>query len=248
MEYEATYRRTQTALPGLLLVLVGLGLVIAYEVTHAGEDHDSLAVMMWTLGLAMGAVLFIFANTFRVHRWTVGDDGLAVAERPRIPLTGLPRRAAVPFAEIAAFHRVESGVDVLIEIVTRGGRAYRLPQAMVVGPNGFGRPDPAAGLAVFTDTIYAAARAAGTPLPEPSEGLSFWNSVAGLAVLAILFLLTLAFAGVALWALLDGGFSSSTSRAGYGAAIALLLPVATGWLLVKSWRRRGVVLRGRVKP
>lgn len=245
MDYKATYRRTQTALPGLLLVLVGLALAMTYEVTHIGDGHDSMAVIGWTFGLCVFAMFFIFANTYRVHRWTVLGEGLEIAERPRIPLTGLPRRATVAFADIAAFHRVESGVDYLIEIATRDGRSYRIPQAMIANPTGFGTPDPDANLDVFADTIYSAARAAGHPLPDPSEGLSFWNTVPGLFFLGIVFVLALAFAVLAAWALLDGGFSSSTNRAGYGAGIAILLPFGAGWLLRKSWRRRREVLTAR---
>ncbi|MFT4025870.1 MAG: hypothetical protein QM676_03560 [Novosphingobium sp.] len=244
MEYRATYRRTQTALPGLLLVLIGTGLVIAYEVTYAG--HDKLTVMMWALGLAVFGIFFIFANTYRIHSWTVQGTRLEVSERPRIPLTGLPRRASVDYGEIAAFHRVESGLDYLVEIATRDGRVYRLPQALIADPKGFGRPDPDANLDVFADAIYSAARAAGHPLPEPSEGLSFWNSLPGLLFLGIVFVLALAIALLAAWALLAGGFSSSTSRAGYGAAIAILLPFGAGWLLRRSWRRRRAVLAQRV--
>lgn len=203
-----------------------------------------MAVLAWTFGLSVFAMAFIFANTYRIHRWTIAGEGLEIAERPKILLTGLPRRAIVPYADIAGFHRVESGIEYLIEISTRDGRAYRMPEARIADPKGFGQPDPDANLNVFADAIYSAARASGYPLPAPSEGLSFWNTFPGLFFLVVIFVLALAFAILAAWALFDGGLST-TNRSGYGAAIAILLPFGAGWLLRKSWRRRREVLAQR---
>lgn len=170
MEYKATYRRTQAALPGLLLILVGVALAIAYEVTHVGDGHDSMKVLAWMFGLAVFATAFIFANTYRIHRWTIAGTRLEIRERPKIWLTGLPRRATVAYADIAGFHRVESGIEYLIEIAVRNGRVYRMPEARIADPKGFGQPDPDANLNVFADAIYSAARASGTRCPSLRKG------------------------------------------------------------------------------
>jgi hypothetical protein len=154
----------------------------------------------------------------------------------------------VAFPEIAALHNIESGLERLIEITTRDGRRFRLSQAMTEGPRGVGRPDPAADLNAFALSIRAAAERAGYTLPSASEGLSFWNSAFGLALLTIMFLISVLISGVVAWALWSGITISPRPRGGEAIAILLLLPVGAGYLLLKSWRRRAAVHASLAAP
>lgn len=239
-DYQATYRRTERALPLLLAVMAimagGVAVIILYV------DGRNLETMVFSLaGITVVSLFAVLANTFRVHRWTVEPEGVHVHERPKVPLTGLPRRVVIAFPAIAALRRIESGFDYLIEIVTRDGKRYRMPQAMVANPSGLPSADPEANLDVFAASIRAAAERAGCRLPAATEGLSFWNSVAGLVLLLIMFVLSLAIAGAVAWALWDG-LRTTQSRQGQVAAILLLLPFGAGYLLLKSIRRRRAVL------
>jgi hypothetical protein len=73
------------------------------------------------------------------------------------------------------------------------------------------------------------------------EGLSFWNRLPGIAVIFVLLVIACAIAAAVAWALWDG-MTTSQPRGGHFAAIALLLPVGGGWLLLKTIRRRRLVL------
>jgi hypothetical protein len=128
--YQATYRQSERALPvllGIVAVMVG-GIVVI--INYA--DGRNLQTMIFSLiGFAVFSMLIVLLTTFWFHRWTLQPDGIQIHERPKVPLMGLSRRAVIPFPAIAALRRVESGFDYIIEIVTRDGRRYRMPQAMI---------------------------------------------------------------------------------------------------------------------
>jgi hypothetical protein len=241
-EYQATFRRTEVALPALLgaMLFMGLGVWLSFRDGMAKGFEASL----WVMGITLAAVLFIFANCYRDHSWTILAGGVRIHERPKVPLTGLRRRATVPFGEIVGLYHVESGFDHVVDLITRNGRRFRLPQALVAGGSGIGRPDPDRDLGQFVAALTTAAQAAGVPLAAPREGLSFWNSWPGLALQLIMLAIALAIALAAGWMVIDGGASTSSGRTGYGAAIAILLPFGAGYLLMKSLKRRRMVLRG----
>ena len=94
-------------------------------------------------------------------------------------------------------------------------------------------------LATFTSPGHGAARsgAAGRPRTAGVGGLSFWNTLPGIAFIAVLFIIACAISASVAWALLDG-MTTSQPRGGYAAAIALLLPVGAGWRLLKTIRPR----------
>jgi hypothetical protein len=73
------------------------------------------------------------------------------------------------------------------------------------------------------------------------DGLGFWNSLAGLALLSIALLASLVLAVGAQWGLWEGAVTRHKS--GEAVAILVLLPVGVGWMLRRSWRRRNSVLR-----
>lgn len=249
--YEATYRRAEVALPGLVgvvgLYIAGIWLVLQ----HPGHDRVMDAILGLT-GAVVAAAVVILLTVFRVHRWTIvaggGGEagGVRISERPRVPLMGFGRRTLVPFADILGIRHVESGFDHLLEIVTADGRRFRLPQRMVAADaRSLAAPDPAANLDVFAAALHAAALQAGRALPQ-SEGLSFWNTLPGIAFIVVLFVIACAISAAVAWALLDG-MTTTQPRSGYFAGIALVLPVGAGWLLLKTIRRRRLVLAAMIK-
>jgi hypothetical protein len=128
----------------------------------------------------------------------------------------------------------------LIEIATRSGRIYRLPQSLPSRKR-LSIPPRTADFDRFAEAIRSAAKEAGHALPEISEGLSFWNTLTGLILLAAMFALSLLLAGVTLWALWNG-FTTHQTRGGEMMAIVLLLPFGAGYLVLRSLRRRRAVL------
>ncbi len=67
----------------------------------------------------------------------------------------------------------------------------------------------------------------------------------GLLYIGLLLLLSLALAVMVVWSILAGAAERS-GNAAPATGILVLLPLAAGWLLRKSWRRRRAVLeRGR---
>jgi hypothetical protein len=230
--YQATYRRSEVAIP-LLICSVALFFVGLWLVLRDLPNPHLMAAVLGLVGALLLAMVLILLMVFSVHRWTIEPEGLRIVERPKVPLMGRTLDLFVPWSDILAVRRVESGFDRQIEIVSARGRRHRLSQDHV------GKAD----LGAFAEALRAASVRAGRALPETSEGLSFWNTAAGIFFVAVLFVAACAIAGVTGWALWDG-MTTRQPRSGYFAAIALLLPVGAGWLLLNVLRRRRVVLAG----
>ncbi len=241
-DYQATYRRSELALP----LLVGIALIAGGAMTLLllYVPGSQLETMFLTVaGVTLIALLSCLVILFRVHRWTLKQDGIAIHERPKVPLAGLSHRAFVAYGDIIAFRDVQSGFDYLIEIVARNGRRYRMAQAMVQEKGKrFLSVDMNARLGDLAASIRAAAAQAGQPLPATTQGMSFWNTIPGLGFLAFLLVASLAISGVVAWALLQG-FTTRQTRGGEAIALALLLPVGAFMLLRKMWLRRREVLQ-----
>ena len=84
---------------------------------------------------------------------------------------------------------------------------------------------------------------AGKAAPPVVDSLGFWNRPAGLALLGIVFLASLALAVVALWGLWEG--AAARHKGGEVTAILVMLPVGVAWMLRRSWQRRRSVMRRR---
>lgn len=236
MEYQAVYRRGEFAIPALITVMLLLagGIFIAIRTM---SSNALLTAILEILGAAVIAIIVIFASAFRIHRWTIVEDGMRVTERPRVPLMGFRRSDELRWDQIAALRRVESGLDHQLELVGPSGRRFRISQARKAGLG----VDPAVSLDDFLSAIRAAATAAGATVPEVGEGMSFWNTVPGLFFQAIMLAIAALFAAATGWAMLGGGIEYFP-RMGYFTAIALLLPIGAAWLLIASLRRRRLVL------
>jgi hypothetical protein len=238
--YQSTYRRSEIAIPCLIAVLLifAAGMVAILRFAPGRDFETAILSLAGVTFLLLGASL---ATAFRVHRWSLQPNGVDIQERPKVPLTGLPRKTLVPFPDIAALRHVESGFDRQIEIMTRNGQRFRLSQAMTARTRGLPTPDPNANLNDFAASIRSTAERSGHVLPAISQGLSFWNSATGLGLLMILFAISLAISGAVAWSLWLGMTIDARPRGGEELAILLLLPVGAGYLLLKSWRRRAVV-------
>lgn len=241
-DYEATYRRSELALPLVVGIAIVGGLAIAALVVWTPADQGFEGRVLSAAGILMLALLSVFLVIFRRHRWTLNKQGIAIHERPRVPLTGLSHRALVAYNDIIAFREVESGFDHLIEIVTRNGRRYRMAQRMVqMKGERFMRVDANALLGDLKASIRNAAANAGLSLPATTQGLSFWNTVPGLAFIGFLFAMSVAICGGIVLALFEG-FTTRQPRGSEALAILLLLPAGAFILLRKMARRRREVL------
>ena len=241
LSYESVYRRTALVLAMLPAAILAIGLAVYVSLRFIEDGNTALDVMMWALGAVFALFVAAAVSALRVHRWTIEADGVRIEERPQVPFAGLRRRALVAFPDIAALRNVESSVDFLIELAARDGRQFRLFQIRRPMPPGAGPALELQSVEAFADAIRAAAARAGHPLPSRTEGLSFWNRPPGLCLIAVLFALSLAFAGMTAWALLGGGLEVRP-RGSEMAAIALVLPVGVGYWLYRALKRRRAVL------
>jgi len=235
--YRATYRRSAYVMLALLGVLLLSGMALVWLLTLPGAVQEEAVLAIG--GIAILSVLAVMITGFRTHCWTLGADRLHIEERPMVPFTGFARTAELPLREVAALRQVESGVERLIEIGTRNGAVFRLPQARTAGPRGVGVPD-VAGFSAFERELLARIAAAQAAPLAVQQGLSFWNTLPGLAFLALMVLIATAIAGLTGYAIWGG--MTLRHAAMQGAAIALLLPFGAAYLLVKAARRRARVL------
>lgn len=239
LTYQSTYRRAAFAIVALLVTLCGFGFGLWASLTWAEDGNAAVDAIVWLVGATFGAMALVLLTAFRTRRWTIADDGLTIVDRPKVPLTGISTTTHLRFAEIAALRDVENGLDTLIELETRAGRRFLLPQARG------GRGETMRDVAGFADRLRQAMTASATPAPAGGAALGFWNTVGGLTVIALLFVPTLPFALVTLWAVIDGGVDADTANVRKAAVIAVVLPLGVAWLWWKSWRQRRRVLAGR---
>jgi hypothetical protein len=241
MTYESIYRRSEVAIPALLLIVAAIFAMITAVVRIPLDGDTVMAFLPFAVGGVLLAIVFVGLSAFRVHRWTLEPSGVRIEERPKFPMTGMRRSTALAFSDIAALRRVQSGFDVQIELEAKDGRHFRIAQEYRhVSPAALGVPDPAK-LDALDAAIRAAAAAGGHVLPE-REGLSFWNGSIGLGIQTILLLCALAIAGLVMWTLFDGTPPRARPRMGEAEAIALLLPAGAAYLLYRSLKRRRAVL------
>lgn len=238
--HEGPYRNSPLLIGGLLggiAVLAG-GIAGAMQVAATGDEL--LPLVFAALGAFVLISMVCMLAAMRRHRWTIESDAVLIEERPVVPLTGRRRLRRVPFGEIAALSRVQNAADELLSITTSDGERFVLPPGLTTG-EGLIRPPDQAGLAAFAGQLQAAMTAAGRAAPPVVDGLGFWNSRAGLLLLSIAFLASLALAVVVLWGLWEG--AATRGKSGEAAGILVMLPVGVGWMLRRSWRRRRSVLR-----
>ncbi|MDZ4739510.1 MAG: hypothetical protein SGJ03_06360 [Alphaproteobacteria bacterium] len=229
--YECTFRHVAFVLTSICVLMVVMFAGIAAAVTFIADGKTILSVILYLVGAIVVLVILAAVPAYATHRWTIEPTGIRIEEEPKIPFMGISRKRTIAFADIAALRHLESGLDIVIEIATRDGNAYR------VMANGAGVPD----LQAFAAQIASASATAGHKPLAMSDGMSFWNRPLGLIVLVVMMFFTLAFAGATAWALFGGGLG--TSRNGYYAVFVLALPFGVVYLLYKSLTRRRRVLR-----
>lgn len=230
--YACTFRHVAFVATSLCVLLIALFAGLTGAIAFIEDGNAILSVVLYLVGAIVVLIGLAMASGYAKHGWTIEPAGIRIEEKPMIPFLGLTRRRLIAFADIAALRNVESALDSVIEIATRDGNAYR------VMAHGEGVP----ALKAFAAQIATASTTAGhTPLAM-SEGMSFWNRPAGLAVIVVMLIFATIFAGAALFALFDGGLNIG-ARSGEALAIVILLPFGAAYLLYKSLTRRWRVLK-----
>ena len=241
--HQGLYRNTPLILGGLL---GAIALLIGGSWGAVGCRHGD--ELLLDISHACAALTFAAcAAALRRHRWTIDAKAVLIEERPRVPLTGRRRGRRVPFGEIVALNRVQNAADELLAITTREGERFVLPPGLAPGKGLIRLPDQA-GIVAFTGSLQTAMTAAGYAAPPVADGLGFWNRPAGLVLLSIALLASLALAAASLWGLWEG--ATTRHRGGEAVAILVMLPVGAGWMLRRSWQRRRSVVRtmGQMHP
>jgi hypothetical protein len=229
--FECVYRHVAFVITSVCVLMLALFASIYASIAFFEDGNTTLEVFVYAAGTIIVLVVLAALAGFATHRWTLEPTGVRIEEKPKVPFLGITRKRTIAFADIAALRRVESALDIVIEIATRDGKVYRV----------MGKRELVPALEAFADQIRAAAESVGhKPLPM-TEGLSFWNRPAGFVVLAVTLIFALLIAAATGWALLDGGLAQS--RSGYFAAIALALPFGVIYLIYKSLTRRWRVLK-----
>lgn len=237
--HQALYRNLPRVVGGLLGSIALLVGGIAGALLLAAPDQR-FPLVLGTLGAFVLVFTFFALSALRRHRWSIDGDAVLIEERPLVPMTGLRRVRRLPFGEIAALNTVSNGPDELLALTTRDGARFVLPPVRIRGDGTVPWPDQQ-GLAAFASRLQAAMTAAGSVAPTVTVGLGFWNRPAGLALLGVAFLASLAMAAVVLWGLWEGALGRA--RTHDAAALLVALPILVAWLLRRSWRRRQSVTR-----
>ena len=238
--HEGLYRNSPLVLGGLLgsIALLVAGVAAAMQIATTGDEL--LPLMFGALGVFVLSATACMLGALRRHRWTIETRSVLIEERPLVPLTGRRRARRVPFDEIMSLSNVQNATDDLLTLTTRDGARFELPPGLAPGKGLIRTPDQA-GLDAFSRQLQAAMTSAGRAPPPVTDGLGFWNRPAGLGLLSIAFLTSLALAIIALWGMWEG--AGTRHRGGEAVAILVMLPVGVAWILRRSWRRRRSVLR-----
>lgn len=241
--YAATYHNAARLAVGVITLFLLLATAIAVSIAISPDGNTLLPRILGSLGGFVVLFLALVLASLRRHRWTIEPGALLLEERPLVPLTGRRRTAQLDFADIVALSRVQNHSDDVILVQSRAGAGY--PMGPVARPGAGPRNVDAAGLEDFAARIHGAIASAGHRAPPILDQLGFWNRVPGLLYIGLLLLLSLALAVMVVWSIL-AGTAERSGTAAPATGILVLLPLAAGWLLRKSWRRRRVVLeRGK---
>ena len=238
--HQGLYRNSPLIFGGLMGAIALLIAGIAAAMRIATTGNELLPLVFGVLGLFVLTSMACMLGALRRHRWTIDTEAVLIEERPLVPLMGRRRVRRVAFGEIASLSNVQNATDDLLTLITRDGARFMLPPGLAAGDGLMRAPDQV-GLSAFAGQLQAAMAAAGRAPPPVTDGLGFWNRPAGLALLSIMFLASLALAAITLWGLWEG--AAARHRGGEAAAILVMLPVGVAWMLRRSWRRRRSALR-----
>jgi hypothetical protein len=235
--HQALHRSTPLILGGLLaaLLLAIAGGAIGLQIVARDQR---LPLVLCMLGLFVLIFFTCGLSALRRHRWTIDANAVLVDERPLVPLMGRRRVRRVPFDRIASLSNAPNGADEVLVLTTHEGECFALPPRRDRTPD---RTADQKALAAFAAELQAAMMTAGVAAPLVSDGLGFWNRPPGLALLGIAFVVSLGVAAIVLWGLWMGAVSRVKAHA--AAAFLVLLPIAVGWLLYRSWQRRRAVIK-----
>lgn len=237
--YSATYRNTPLFIIGGLAIFV-TAIGAAYAAVNFLPASDLLwpAVEIAALSILAIVVLSFAARSQRT--WRAGEDGLQVKESSVFSFFVGGRDLVVPYREVTALRRVDSGLDAIFELQVATGGTYRLMQGFARNASGLLLPDTER-FHTFGNALRARISASAENPASFMDGLGFWNKFAGLLILGILLALTLGLSGLILYGVFSGA-GMPQGAAMQGLAFVLLLPFGVGYVLYSSWARRKFVL------
>jgi len=229
--FECMYRHVAFVITSVCVLILALFASVYASIAFIEDGNTSLEVFLYSAGTIFVLVILAALAGFATHRWTIEPTGIRIEETPKVPFLGITRKRAIAFADIAALRRLESALDIVIEIATRDGNVYRVMAKREFVP----------ALEAFAEQIATTAESVGHKTLPMTEGLSFWNRPAGFVILAVMLIFALLIAVTTGWALLDGGLAQS--RNGFFAVVALGLPFGVIYLIYNSLTRRWRVLK-----
>ncbi|MFT3808851.1 MAG: hypothetical protein QM698_02950 [Micropepsaceae bacterium] len=212
--------------------MIALVLLMALN-ERAIKETIPYATGAMTLGflVLMGSLVAVPMLAASRRSWTLTSAGLAISERPLIPLMGPRRHAVLPLGEVAAARMGEAlnGMPIF-EIEAKGGARYR------IAPRHVGRGRNVrldfSGFEDFVDAIGDAIEAAGHALPPEQTLRTAASGLTGVVVLGIATAFFAALCLFGLWALV-GGEPVGMQALAFGVPLTLLF---TG-LLRSRWAK-----------
>jgi hypothetical protein len=173
-QYRAVVQRLGKIFALIALLLIATGFGFRWASSFESYQESNAALMKVVGGFVLG-LLWSLSNAYRVHLWILEADGLRVRERPRIPLTGLRRRAFIPYTDIRELEFSGSGAKRSLMVVTRDGRRFGIDQTIKKDPQSrFMMADPDADLGDLEQALRGRAALAGNALPPALQGLSYF--------------------------------------------------------------------------
>lgn len=229
---QSRHRRILVTLSGLFTVLTLFGVAV-WQLMISSLHSDTMLIGVAIAGglTILGMIIVAFVAMPR-HDWTLTDTGITIEERVSLPF-GRRIWVNVPWRDVARLDWSTAGIFNVLDLVTTHGSRYRMSPPR----NAAGRSDDQA-LADFAEHIRARAAAAGRALPPPGQAPGDLEGAPGLILMTIALLLSLALAGVTIWAFTASDGPSTGGRTGYAAGIVIALPFGVGWMLMRALRRR----------
>ncbi len=157
------------------LLLLGMGVaLVAYDPSLF--DAAWIALVGGGVAAAIGLGGLVFG--WSVRTWTIAEGHLRVQERPRIPWLGRYRDWRVPLGDVVAGVRRQTAHGGRDEVTLKLADGRTCAMMSEIGPASLS-------LDAFLERLATAIQAAGHPLPLAVQALSFWQTWAGLGILAL---------------------------------------------------------------
>jgi hypothetical protein len=238
-EYKSTFRNTPFHVLSLLAVLLAAAGAGAAAIKLL-PSQDLMLPILEIAGATIVAIVLLTFAAYSQRVWQLGDRGVRIQQTPRLSWLPGARDQDIPYTEIVALRRVESGFDVMLEIETRSGARFAIMQALFKNNVGVYQQD-VNGLYAFANAVRQRVAAVEGASASFLDGLGFWNRPFGLGVQVVMLALTLGLSSLILYGFYSGAHMPQ-GAAMQGLGLVLLLPVGVVYSLYRSWSRRSFVL------